>query len=244
MISDVFKYSLDYSLKDKISFIKISLLSILSFLIIPFIIIEGYCYRIIDIQIKSFINANDSLPKFNNFKKFLIDGLKIITVNIIYSIPFVIVLIFGFNEIINVTKSGAVIDINSGALIVILLFIIGFISFLFSKVAIVHMVYKKSFKSAFKIREILNLIGEIKVINYLTFFIGFLILNLAIFIVFFLVIVFVTGLFQFNQIEISFYFFNLGLDITILILAYILLAFPFIMIFESRAIASMYNLRE
>lgn len=244
MILDIFKHSLDYAVKDKIAFIKLSLLSLFSFLIIPFIMIEGYCYRIIDIQLASFINANDPLPSYKNIKELLVDGLKIIFVNFIYSIPLIIAIFFGYNHIINITDSGITINVSSAALVIVIIFLIGFLTFLFSKTAIVHMIYKKSIYSTFKISELKCIIKDIKVFNYFKFFIGYVILVLAILISLFLVIEFIGSIFQFNYIPVNLYFTTLGLDLTILFLIYIIVVYPLIRIFESRAIASIYNMRE
>jgi len=244
MILDIFKNSLDYAVKDKIAFFKLSLLSLFSFLIIPFIMIEGYCYRIIEIQLASFINANDSLPSYNNIKELLVDGLKIIFVNFIYSIPLIIAIFLGYNHIINITDSGLTINLSSGALVIAIIFFAGFLAFLLSKVAIANMVYNKSIYSTFNINELKGIIKDIKVINYFKFFIGYLILVLAILISLFLVIIFIGSIFQFNYVSVNLYFTTLGLDLVILLLVYIILVYPLIRIFESRAIASIYNMRE
>jgi len=244
MILDILKNSLDYTLKDKIAFIKLSLLSLFSFLIVPFIMIEGYCYRIIKIQLASFINANDPLPSYSNIKELLVDGLKIIFVNFAYSIPIIIAIFLGYNHIINITDSGLTINVSSGALVIAIIFLIGFLTFLFSKVAIVHMIYKKSIYAAFKINELKSLIEDIKAFNYFKFFIGYMILVLGILIILFLVIAFIGSIFQFNYVSVNLYFITLGLDLTILLLIYITVAYPLIRIFESRAIASIYNMRE
>lgn len=71
--------------------------------------IEWRCYRIINIQLNSFINADDPLPNYENMKKLLIEGLKIVAVNIIYSIPLIIAIILEFNEIINIIEDGTII---------------------------------------------------------------------------------------------------------------------------------------
>lgn len=42
-------------------------------------------------------------------KKLLIEGLKIVAVNIIYSIPLIIAIILEFNEIINIIEDGTII---------------------------------------------------------------------------------------------------------------------------------------
>lgn len=244
MILDIFKHSLKYTVKDRIAFIKLSLLSIFSFLIIPFIIIEGYCYRIIDIQLASFINANDPLPSYDNIKELLVDGLKIIAVNFLYSIPLIIAILLGYNYVIDITDAGVMINVTSGALVIAIIFLIGFLTFLFSKVAIVNMVYKKSIYNAFKINELKDLIKDIKAFNYFKFYIGYIILVLAILISLFLVVEFITSVFQFNYIPVNLYFTTIGLDLTILFLVYIIVVYPLIKIFESRAIASIYNIRD
>ena len=243
MILDIFKYSLEYSIKDKIAFFKLSALSIISFLIIPYIIIEGYCYRIINIQLVSFINADDPLPSYNNIKKLLIQGIKIIVIKFIYSIPIIIAMALSFSTIININQNGATIDISSEALLIIFLFILGFLTFMFSKTAIVHMVYKKSITSGFNIKEIISLIKDIKVINYFYFFISYIVLIMAILVGIFLLGAFIGSIFGFNYIPVNFYIGILGLDITIIFLVYILIVYPLLKIFESRAISSLYNMR-
>ena len=244
MILDIFKFSIEHSIKDRMTFLKLSPLSLFSFLIIPFIIIEGYCYRITNIQLDSFINAKDPLPEFNDLKNLIIDGLKVIFVNFIYSLPLFIAILISFEGIIHVSESAITVNITESMLILIILFIIAFITFLFSKVAIAHMICEKSFKTAFEIKELIRIIKEIKVRNYLQFYIGYILLYVAIFISVFFVIELFASFLHFNHIGVNLYFVTVGLDIVLILLSFILVIFPLFKIFESRSIASIYNMRD
>jgi len=244
MILEIFKYSLEYAVKDKIAFIKLSLLTIFSFLIIPFIMIEGYYYRIIAIQLASFINANDPLPSYKNIKKLLEAGIKVIFVSFVYSLPFFIAIFFEFDNIVTIREYGVYINIATAATPIAIIILIGFLTFLVSKVAIVNMVYKKSLYSAFKLGELKTLINEIKVFNYFKFFIMHILLLIAILFGLFFTVEFIGSVLGLNLIPVNLYFFTLGLDLTILFLVYILIVYPLIKIFEARAIASIFNIRE
>ncbi|OED29553.1 DUF4013 domain-containing protein [Methanosphaera sp. WGK6] len=54
--------------------------------IISIVFIEGYNYRIIQTATHGLINGCDKLPLFNNYKKLLIDGIKVSIIKIIYHI--------------------------------------------------------------------------------------------------------------------------------------------------------------
>ncbi|MBZ9570166.1 DUF4013 domain-containing protein [Methanobrevibacter sp. TMH8] len=76
----------------KKNFLKLSLLGIFSFLIIPLIAIHRYSYRTSQIGINRMISYGDEpIPNFKNIKKLLIQGLKILLIKFIYAITSIII---------------------------------------------------------------------------------------------------------------------------------------------------------
>jgi len=170
MIFEIIKDSLEYTFKDK-SILKIGILSILSILIIPLFILFGYSYRTTLIGINSMINKEDPKPKFDNIKEMIVQGGKIIIL-CVYLLPVILATFFfnvnGLLYKIIPTVSGISIDFNFEILAI--LAIIGFICFIFISVAIPNMIkYGGSLKAGFKIKEIISIIKNVSIGNYILF---------------------------------------------------------------------------
>ncbi|WP_409200279.1 DUF4013 domain-containing protein [Methanobrevibacter sp. DSM 116169] len=225
------------------NFVKLSILSLFSGLIIPFIMIQGYYYRIIGKQIETFINDDYPTPSFSDFKKLLLDGLKIIISNI-YNIPVILLTIVAYHQMIKFEGSLIYIDITSEALIIFILFIVALVTFVFSKIAVANMVKHGTLKSLFSFKEIFSVIKNIGFFNCFKFFIYYEVILAVITLGIFLLILFVGSIFFFNYIPIDLYFITLSLDTVIFLFVYILIIYPFIIFFEGRAIGSLYTLGE
>ena len=251
MILEIFSGSFEYAFKNKNAFksvIKVGILSILSFLILPIFILFGFSYRTILIGLTGSISfTKDPMPKFNNLGNLFIEGAETLFVSIIYYLPTIIITAILFmNELtsidfVNLSDFSINISFNINFLIVIILC---FISFMFLSTAIPHMVNNNSLLHAFKIKDLINLIKYTSVSNYLMFFI----ISIILFVVFTFVDFILSQILVaiINNIHIAFY----SVDLTVTILGYLnvimfLLFFLFSMglylIIESRAISFMYN---
>jgi len=254
MILDIFKDSFEYSFKEPKTIIKLGVLSLLSSLIIPYFLVEGYYYRIAKIGVNGMINGDDPLPEFNNWGKMFIEGIKIVIVRLIYFIPVMLVFSLGITIFLVMAVTtycpGEVPDFPT------LFILFGVISistlvwlflYLFSNVAIPHMINKESILAAFKIKEIYKIIKSIGVYKYLQFYTGSLVLLFGIisctFLFFGLIGLFFGLLLSPAMGPLAMAFSGIFISTTSTMALYIFLA-PFFMIFEARSIALMYNTRE
>ncbi|MDR3062658.1 MAG: DUF4013 domain-containing protein [Methanobrevibacter sp.] len=260
MILDVFRDSFEYCTKNKKSIFKLGILNLFSFVLIPMVFLYGYLYRVIDIGVNGLINGNDPLPNFENLEKMFTQGLKVIIVDLIYTLPITIVLICfsiissshsPFNDINQLSNLSFanwifIVSILSEIIIIIILLII---CILFESVALVHMVKTKSIKKAFNFKEILNIIKSIGVSKYLKFYLGSISLLIGIMICMFILMIFSILIFSlligtiFSNLVIGFQVSSIVLTIVVMFLM-ILYIVPASMIFKSRASSLIYNFRE
>ena len=252
MILEVYRDSLPYSIKEKSALLKLGIITILSFLIVPIIFLFGYSYRIIQIGLHGvLLEGEDPLATFGDLKQLLIQGLKVIAVTISYSLIAIIISILGifrFN-LLNVTsflssfKISFQLDFGIG--LTILLLVVWFITFIFTTTAISHMINRDSIKYAFKFKELITIIKHVTVFEYLKFFISSIILAISFIIVG--VLATETILNILNIIALNFYNFtfkgSIGLNLTLAILAIIFsfILIPIFIIVESRVASFIYN---
>jgi len=261
MLLEIFKDSFEYSYKDFISIFKLGFLSLLSVFFIPTFFVLGYYYRVVDVGLNGTINGEDPLPKFGNWFEMFIQGIKILFVRFIYFIPGILVLIVGnlilvathpalFNNMIinNMPFSSNLSLLSFEIGIIIISSILWLTFYLFSTVAITNMVNEKSFLAAFNFKDIIKIIQSIGFVRYVKFYFGCLILFIGIFGVVSLVISLISGAMSFLTWVITnsaTYSAIVGGPIAgVLAMVVILFLIPFCMIFESRAIALIYNMRE
>ena len=254
MIMDIFKDCFEYSFKEPKNILKLGILFILSALIIPCFLVNGYFYRITKIGVNGMINGDDPLPEFNNWGTMFLEGIKIFIVRLAYYIPGIIVFTLGLvifllysitsfcpGEIPDFPTLFILFGVISISTIVCLVF------YLFSNVAIPHMINKGSMVSAFKIKEIIAIIKSIGFYKYIQFYIGYIVLFLGILsttFIFFALIGFAFGLILSPAMgPIAMAFSGIFMGVTSSIALDFVLS-PFFMIFEGRAIALMYNTRE
>ena len=94
IFSQVFKNALSFPFTDIKKFLKVFLLYLGSFLIIPGLMALGYSLRII----QSTIIGSDQLPDFDEYAQLISDGLSYVGASIIYGIPsYVIIFILIFS---------------------------------------------------------------------------------------------------------------------------------------------------
>ena len=133
-------------------------------LIILFLAVQGYQFRII----KSSLAGADELPVFNKWIGMFSDGFKVKLVEVVYSIPVIlIVLIFAKISFASIVWSTSLNPTNIpyfGILVkwLLIAFLYKILIYPIVKIAIAHMANNESkLGSAFKLREILNKIGDI-----------------------------------------------------------------------------------
>lgn len=252
MILEIFKDSFEYSSKDRGVLFKLGFLYFLNFLIFPTILYNGYLKRTSEIAVNGLINGNDPLPAFDNYSEMFIDGLKIIFIKFIYILPGIILFFIisapwvftGFE--IDLLEAIKMIIVSATFAIPILLTLFGY---LFSIVAIPHMIYNGSFKSAFDIKAIWNIIKSVGLFRYIKFYIGYLTIFSGIAIMSLFLVALFSALISVFSLAITLDYLASGfLNILFLFLIFqfinIFLLTPFFNLFESRAIGLMYNMRE
>ena len=96
MILDIYKDSLEYSLQDGKTLLKLGLTLLFSFLIIPIFFVLGYYYRVLDTSTHGMINGDEKLPDFSDLLQGnMYAALKKVSVLAVHSrhfIPFSVVL--------------------------------------------------------------------------------------------------------------------------------------------------------
>jgi len=257
VLLEIFKDSFEYSYKDINSIFKLGIVSLLSMIFVfPILIVYGYFYQVIDIGLNGTINGDDPLPKFEDWVKMPIQGLKIIFVRFIYLIPVYLILI-----ILNLILLSSFIGVNSmnnfpnlsilaAEVGIISLSIISCVAlYLLSSVAITNMVnYKGSLKEAFNFKEIMRIIKSIGIIRYIKFYFGCIILGIGILGTALLLILLITVSLTFITWVITSsatYSAIVGGPIAGLLSIIVMLSLiPLFLTFESRAIALIYNMRE
>lgn len=252
MILDIFKDSLKYAFKNIKSIFTIGILSLFSFLIIPQILISGYSYRITKIGLGSMINtempmATDTDLKFNNFKKMLTEGLKVIAIIFSYSlIPMVIIGIIKINSDFILSNTDSNIYLNIPPELFLSVLIIGLIAAIFISVAIPHMIENKSLKSGFKIKELVEIIRSVGIIEYILYIIGSVIILISMSIILFLIVQLLISTLNFillNTLTISPNWSLMGLNFDLIVygLLMVLIVYPTYLIFKARSMALIYE---
>jgi len=252
MILEIFTGSFEYSFKNKkaiASVIKVGILSLLSFLILPLLLVFGFSYRVILIGLTGSMSyTTDPMPNFNNLRKMFIQGLKVFLVGFIYFLPTIAIisisLVNGINNINITTILNFTINFNFNLIFFIFL-IVSFIGFIFTTVAIPHMVNNNgSISYAFKIKDLIKLIRYTAIVNYLYFFIISIILLLVFaFATFIISQLLITGI---GVIHMALYSTDISIRIytalnVIMFLIFFLFSMGLYTIIESRFMSFIYN---
>jgi hypothetical protein len=129
----------------------------------------GYLFKII----KSSFKGSDDLPDFNNWRSMYTDGLRLILVLLIYSIPLVAVfLFFNYTVLFNLNIPGFSLYLLWSWLLgsfiqVIIFLLIGLVEY----IAIANMaLYEGEIRAAFRFREIIQRISMIGWKEYLIYY--------------------------------------------------------------------------
>jgi hypothetical protein len=137
------------------------LMSILSFLILPALIIQGYVVKII----RQVMGGNwDSLPEWDDYGKLLKDGFFVVVAEIVYTLPFILLMIVGglaTGGIGSLSGGGdlAAVAATGGGLMLVCLVILLAIAFLFLTPAIlIQYAIKDDFGACFRFGEVFDII--------------------------------------------------------------------------------------
>lgn len=146
MILDIIYDSLKYSFSSPKTVLKLGVFELMSIFIVPIFVVSGYQFKIIDESLDFMIYDDVNIAQLNGFKTLFVNGLKIYFAKLIYLIVPIILLAF---------LCLGIIDDLIGSIVSILLFAI---LYCFCYVAIPNMVKYNSFKKAFDLKEIHNII--------------------------------------------------------------------------------------
>ena len=134
-----------------------------SFLVIPTIFTNGYMLRIM----KYSFEGSKELPPFNGWLNMFVDGLKVIIVNIIYiSIPAIITAVITITIVMGMLFNGPRPDFSQLyttflSVLLIVGIIIMTVPYLFSLMALPHIVRKDKLDVLLELKNLLNIIRGI-----------------------------------------------------------------------------------
>lgn len=242
MILDIYKDSLEYSAKDWKTLVKLGVICLFSFLLLPAFLITGYNYRVINNAVHGVINGKDPLPGFDDLVSMFVDGIKFVVVQIAYLL--VPVIIFAVFSLIALQTTGV-----AASAIMIIGCILTFVAFIVCELMInmglCHMAYNDgAFSKAFAITEIKEVIDEIGWFECIATFIGLVIITCVISFVVSAIIGIIFSAFGFSGAM-------LGIDPTgIFLLGAIInsaitlfIVGPYLSIFNSRSIGLLYTMQ-
>lgn len=230
MIFDILKDATDYTNINRNALKNLSVLYILSFLIVPLFIIEGYVYNIIKESLNGTINVPEKISPLNIDIYLLKNGIKLFFVKFVYLLPFIVIYLYGifhFNEIS--------LFLDEYTILVGILLLLGFF---LSTIASVHMIETESIIKAFNLIDLWRIIKEIGIAIYFKLFLSMLIVLIGTSILAFFFIAIVSLVITWTLIiEYK------VLTILLSIILFIIILLPVYTIFKNRAITSIYNLR-
>lgn len=241
MILDIFKDSFGYAGQDIRSLLKLGLLCLFNFLVIPAFLVMGYEYRVIRTAVNGMIDGDDRLPKFDRFISMFVDGVKIFIVQFVYMI--IPVIIGGIISYIgNVMNNGY---LSTAGIVVMMVLLI--ISIFYSFLAVPNMISNNGMvKEGFNIPRLNEIIRNIGIGSYVGFYITVLIINLVIYLVISGILFLIACLFGITTA----YVFEPGISTVfyaLLIIFNFIMIFlvnPYIYIFTGRAQGLIYGIGE
>ena len=239
MLLDIYKDSFEYGFKNVYTLLKLGLLSLFSFLLIPAFLVLGYNYRIVKVATAGMINGDDPLPEMNEWTSMLVDGVKYFIVVAIY---FIIPLVILFASFYFSSYNPILFPI--GVLITLILI---FIACLFIIIAIPNMTeHNDSIKAAFDFKEIVNIFKSVGTLRYIGFYIGLSIIMFAITLMVSLILIVILSILGFATLyALPTQGLLIGSVMGIIIQAILaLFVAPYLSIFEHRCEGLIFNIRE
>lgn len=138
-----------------------ALMSVLSFLILPAFILQGYLVKII----RHVMNGNwDSLPEWENWGDLMKDGFFVTVAQIVYTLPFILLMIIGgaaTGGMASLTNSDslATAAATGGGLLLLCLVVLFAVALLFLTPAIlIQYAIKDDFGACFRFGEVFDII--------------------------------------------------------------------------------------
>ena len=227
MILDLYKESIEYSLKNSKELFYLGLTLFSNFVIWMIYVLILFNYQNIDSNLKfvslivpiiltfifnflflgyeykvlqNSINNSNEVLKFNNMKEMVINGAKMFAVRFIYFIiPAVILLITNINYINNI--SGGIIGVIGAIIAPLLAILLFFITF----ISLSNMAAHDNLKKAFDFKEIKEVIQKIGIVRYALFYVGLLVIECIIIFVLFVIVMIAAILLGTSTFEITFY---------------------------------------
>lgn len=245
MILDIYKDAMEYSVQDGKRLIKLGIICLFNFLILPIFLQLGYSYRVTKVAVKGMINGDDALPDFSDAISMFIDGLKIFVVKFVYIIvPIIIFAVFMW--------AGRAVGGSAGGIItgigVILTVVIGVVAYILSDLAVCHMAAEdEALSTAFDIKSLRAIAKSIGWLRLIGFYIGLLLIMLVITLVVILVLVIlftIFGVFGSALAGGAGLVGVLGVGFIVMFAIFCFIVGPFLSIFEARSIGLVYNLKE
>jgi hypothetical protein len=138
------------------------LMSVLSFLIVPALILQGYVVKII----RRVMGGDwDSLPEWDDWGKLLKDGFFVTVAEIVYTLPFIILMIIGIaatGGMASLAEGGsdfAAVATTGGGLVMVCLIILFVVALLFLMPAIlIQYAIKDDFGACFRFGEVFDIV--------------------------------------------------------------------------------------
>lgn len=245
MILDIYKDAMEYSVQDGKRLIKLGIICLFNFLILPIFLQLGYSYRVTKVAVKGMINGDDALPDFSDAISMFIDGLKIFVVKFVYIIvPIIIFAVFMW--------AGRAVGGSAGGIItgigVILTVVIGVVAYILSDLAVCHMAAEdEALSTAFDIKSLRAIAKSIGWLRLIGFYIGLLLIMLIITLVVILVLVIIFSIFGIFGSALAGgagLVGVLGVGFIVMFAIFCFIVGPFLSIFEARSIGLVYNLKE
>lgn len=245
MILDIYKDAMEYSVQDGKRLIKLGIICLFNFLILPIFLQLGYSYRVTKVAVKGMINGDDALPDFSDAISMFIDGLKIFVVKFVYIIvPIIIFAVFMW--------AGRAVGGSAGGIItgigVILTVVIGVVAYILSDLAVCHMAAEdEALSTAFDIKSLRAIAKSIGWLRLIGFYIGLLLIMLIITLIVVLVLVIlftIFGIFGSALAGGAGLVGVLGVGFIVMFAIFCFIVGPFLSIFEARSIGLVYNLKE
>lgn len=242
MILDIFKDSLEYSAQDWRTLVKLGIISLFSFLLLPVFLVAGYNYRVINTAVNGVINGKDPLPDFNDIVAMFVDGVKLVVVQIVYMIIPIAIFLVVIAISSQLSGGWALVLVVIGFLIAL---IVGIIAYLMLQMGICHMTYNDGqLSKAFAFSEIKEVIDEVGWFDCILTYVGLIIITCVISTVVTSIIGFVFTAFGFSGLLLGINtsgVFLLGILINISVSMFFI--GPYLSIFNSRSVGLLYSLQ-
>ncbi|MEN6292531.1 MAG: DUF4013 domain-containing protein [Methanobacterium sp.] len=205
----------------------LGVMTLFSFLIIPLFIAMGYFLRVL----KASLAGLEELPEFDEWVDMIVDGIKVLLVWIVYSLPAIVIMAVSMITIWGslssmaamqstgmspTTALGMFTGIGFVGMIVAMLYLLIITPVVY--VAIANLAYNEELGAAFRFSEILGLISQIGWVDLIVWYVVVILIGF--------VVGFITTI--------------LGIIPVIGLVISLLVVYPYYNIFLSRAIAWLY----